>query len=125
MVNSRDLSEVAIFPIYLPFVAAFAGPFALLTGLIGMTVLTRTRPKEPTPQRYVGESVASGALIGVCYPFIWAFWGDLAGAVGWLFDWLLLVLGLVSGRSVVYSSVISPSVECFARRVSTEILVSC
>jgi len=77
----------------------FAGPFAVFTGLIGMTLLTRVRRQSPTVGRYLAEAGATGALLGALYPAL-AVALRLNGFVNWRFFGLGVVAGGVSGLVV-------------------------
>ena len=75
-------------------VGIFAGPFSLLTGLIGMMLLTRVRRRKPSVSQYLAEATALGALLGASYPAV-----ALALRLPGLASWGYLALGFGSGAA--------------------------
>jgi len=104
VVTSRDLTKFAMFPFLLLWVAFFAGPFSLLAGLIGMTLLTRVRRRTPSVYRYLAEATVAGALLGASFPAIAAAF-RLQGFVNWGYFALGVVSGALCGLVIGYLSI--------------------
>ncbi len=103
VLTSRDPKDFAMFPWWMWALVFFVGPFAFFTGLIGMALLTRVRPRLPTRGRYLAEATALGALLGASYPAVAAVL-HLDGLVSWKFFGLGVVSRAVCGSVGGYVS---------------------
>ena len=99
VVTSRDPRDFVMFPWLMWAALFFAAPFAIFTGLIGMTLLTRVRRQSPTVGRYLPEAGTTGALLGALYPALAAAL-RLSGFVHRGFFGLGVVAGAASGLVV-------------------------
>lgn len=104
VLHSRDLKDVAMFPWWIWAVTLFAGPFSVIAGLIGMSVLTRVRLHRPSIRGYLVEATALGSLLGAFYPAV-AYALHLTGFATWGFLALGAGSGAICGLIVGYLSI--------------------